>query len=133
MSRSSTRHDREIYGYDAAGETAGHHGDRENIPHPPEPRFVSGAIDVLGTTLTLVFTENVTNTDETGYTLTANGVERALSNAGGADDTITFTCEVVLSDDVCVVSYDGSGDTANAAGTPLDPFTGPVANILHPQ
>ena len=33
MSRSSTRHDREIYGYDSAGETAVMHGELYNDYH----------------------------------------------------------------------------------------------------
>ena len=37
MPRSSTRHDREIYGYDSAGETAEQHGETFNNPTAPEP------------------------------------------------------------------------------------------------
>jgi len=37
VSRSSTRHDREIYDLDAAGETAEQHGEVFNNPTAPEP------------------------------------------------------------------------------------------------
>jgi len=128
MPRSSLRHNREFYQMDSADETAAEYDELESNPHPPTPNLLSAAIDALGTTLTLTFSMDVASTDETGFVLTADGVEKALSGLSITDAEVTMTCEAVLQDEVCVISYDGSGDLASTAGQPVTSFVRGVTN-----
>lgn len=83
------------------------------------PVLVSATVDAAGTTLTLLFNENVQG--NIGFTLTADAVGIALSAPSNAGDTITFTCEQILYEQACLLSY-SPGNVENMLNTPLAGF-----------
>lgn len=125
MPHSSTRHVRELRVTDAAGETASEH-DEIASDYPP-PKILSATVDATGLAFSVQFLEgtdgNVT------FALTADGVARALVYVDTALNAINFTCEQVLEDEVCLLSYT-RGDVVDAGnGRPLMEFSDyPVVN-----
>jgi len=77
--------------------------------------------------LTMVFSENITSTDdiETGFTVNRNGVAVVISSPSLTDDTIEFTVPEILPTDTVTVSYLGSTKNIESAddGVLLQSFT----------
>ncbi len=78
-------------------------------------------------TFTLTFSENVTTTDETGFSLTIDGVTATITNVtGSGTSTLTFTISETIAKNsgALLVSYnDASGNVQDGTANSLASFT----------
>lgn len=92
------------------------------------PEFASAATATASTTsnVVLTFTEPVTTTDETGFSVSIGGIGATIIGvAGSGTDELTFTLSETIAKNsgTILISYDGSGDAADGASNGLTTFT----------
>lgn len=120
MPRSSTRHDREIYGIDSAGESAWEHGEIPNVgPYPGPINIIRATLDITKQVLSLEFNNFVQGS--TGFTLYEAGVPITLTPASVYRNRIDFTTGTLK---LAVHTLDYTpGDVTTLLGVPLEAFS----------
>ena len=123
MPRSSSRHRREIQGYDSAGESAGDHGEKPNDPVETEaPRLVIGLdlIVEVGDSGTHDMTQYNQGGTAAGWLLLGSPAWISIGNTTGL---LTWTDAVDEAGTVQVIAINGAGqgsDTFDYVGLPVD-------------
>ena len=122
MARSSTRHAREIYCVDSAGETPDMHGEIGNDPCPGGYRPEGVVTDA--STVTVTFQTCVSITGATGIEYRVNG--GAWTEVAGVVEVSTteyqfdVTPTAILAGDTVEWRYIGGSDTIQTCDTPAE-------------
>jgi len=120
MPRSSTRHDREIYGLDSAGEPPWEHGEWPNdMPNTPIT-VIDAFADVTKNSLTLTLDAFVQGSS--GFTMTSKGAAVTLTDPQISRNNIKFTTSPVDPAGPNLLSY-APGDVESLVGRPLEAFS----------
>jgi hypothetical protein len=94
----------------------------EADPDTTAPTVSSKTVSANGTTLTLVFSEAVTETDATGWTFTADGTPVTMTySSGSGTNTLVYTLGTTVNmGQTCLISYDsGVGNCVDVTGLPV--------------
>ncbi|WP_370090524.1 choice-of-anchor J domain-containing protein [Ekhidna sp.] len=92
---------------------------------PPTVESAATSVSDVSYDVNLTMSENVTATDESGFTININGNPATISDFGVVDNSIGFLLnEPIYAGDVITVDYDDTqGDVADLAANALASFT----------